>query len=124
MAAVVSAPLDVLIVDDERDVVAMAELALTRLGKMRVVSAGSLAEARAALAASRPNIILADRGLPDGDGALWLEELRAKPDFESVVLFLFSANPKAGTSLPRLNKPFDPLTLAQELKDAWNSSQR
>jgi DNA-binding NarL/FixJ family response regulator len=48
--------------------------------------AGTIAEARAQLDALRPDLVILDLGLPDGDGITLLEELRDRPDPPHVLL--------------------------------------
>ena len=73
-----------LVIDDDRDTrELLAEL--VRAEGYAVRAAGSLAEARAALALEPPTVILADLVLPDGSGIAFMQELDsdARP---SVVL--------------------------------------
>ena len=65
----------ILVVDDEGDVQAVLARALERDGH-RVVTAGSLREAREALASGIELLVL-DLGLPDGSGLELCRELRA-----------------------------------------------
>lgn len=62
----------VLIVEDEPD---LREAIAAYLNAENIVarSAGSLAEASAACEADTFDILILDLGLPDGDGAQWLE---------------------------------------------------
>jgi DNA-binding NtrC family response regulator len=66
-----------LAVDDEP----AARYALTRAfqADFRVVEAATLAEARVRCATDRPDVILLDYSLPDGDGLTFLKELEAGP---------------------------------------------
>ena len=75
----------ILVVDDDRLIrTALAE----RLGRRGydVVAAGSLAEARAAIATSSPDIALLDIRLPDGVGTDLLRELVAETDAACVMM--------------------------------------
>ena len=72
------APPLALVVDDDRGFA----LGLTRLVAaegFEVVSAHTLAEARAQMALRAPDIVLADLRLPDGSGADLLEGLEGRP---------------------------------------------
>ena len=48
--------------------------------------AGTLAEARRLAADLRPDLVLLDSELPDGDGPAFVEELRSLPDSPEVVV--------------------------------------
>ncbi len=67
-------PSRVLVVDDEPNIVRTLGRALELEG-YEVEGSGSLAEARAAFAARRPDLVVLDVRLPDGSGLDWLEEL-------------------------------------------------
>jgi len=70
----------VLLVDDDRSFSSLAQAALAREG-LPVRLARSLHEARAALEAEAPDVVVLDRRLPDGDGLDFLGVLRAQlPD--------------------------------------------
>src|SRR4051812_31229807 len=65
----------ILVVDDHADTAAM----LARLFRKRghaVHTAGNCAQARATAAAAQPELVVSDVGLPDGDGAHLLAELK------------------------------------------------
>ncbi len=70
----------VLLVDDDRSFSSLAQAALAREG-LPVRLARSLHEARKALEAEAPDVVVLDRRLPDGDGLDFLGVLRAQlPD--------------------------------------------
>ena len=63
--------------------------------------AGTLAEARRLAADLRPDLVLLDSELPDGDGPAFVEELRSLPDSpEVVVLCGRGRRPRERLSLP------------------------
>jgi DNA-binding NarL/FixJ family response regulator len=76
----------VLIVDDHEAFRASARALLEAEGFDVVGEAADGAEAVAAVAALRPEIILLDIQLPDLDGIIVAEQLAAAPDAPAVVL--------------------------------------
>lgn len=59
-------------------------------GKMRVVLAGTLASARAALASGEVELILLDNNLPDGVGANFALELASDPRHRRTPVIMVS----------------------------------
>jgi two-component system, NtrC family, response regulator AtoC len=76
----------VLLVDDDRSFSSLAQAALAREG-LPVRLARSLHEARKALEAEAPDVVVLDRRLPDGDGLDFLGVLRAQlPDVPVLMV--------------------------------------
>ena len=75
----------VLLVDDDRGFSTLAQAALQREG-YRVTLARSLHEARAALEAGEPELVLLDRRLPDGDGLAFLPEVKKRCPTSLIVM--------------------------------------
>src|SRR5262245_40581732 len=81
----------VLVVEDCADTRKLIERALGSQFSLR--SCEGLAEARAALAESMPDLVILDIGLPDGDGMTLCSELRSDETTRGVpVIFLSSRN--------------------------------
>ena len=76
----------VLIVDDHEDFRASARALIDQEGFEVIGEAADVAEALAAVAALRPNIVLLDVQLPDGDGFSAAERLAMLPDPPKIVL--------------------------------------
>ena len=69
-------PCRILLVEDHADTRKVFTALLERSG-YQVTAAGSCAEARQLANGTRYNILIADMGLPDGDGCLLLREIAA-----------------------------------------------
>ncbi|MDO5378880.1 MAG: response regulator transcription factor [Clostridia bacterium] len=76
----------ILLVDDEADLLALLRESLSGAGYRHLTVAASAAEARAAFALERPDFIVLDINLPDGDGFSLFQAFREKADVP--VLFL------------------------------------
>jgi DNA-binding NtrC family response regulator len=74
-----------LIVDDDRDFAGSLEILVRREG-FDTRTAGSLAETRKAISADRPDVILLDMSLPDGDGLEFVRNEGASTGAEIVVI--------------------------------------
>ncbi|MBL8752940.1 MAG: response regulator transcription factor [Planctomycetes bacterium] len=74
----------ILVVEDELSIQRGLQDQLEREG-YRVAVAGSVAQALVALAA-RPDLVVLDRRLPDGDGLQVLQDLRARGDRTAVIV--------------------------------------
>jgi DNA-binding NarL/FixJ family response regulator len=87
----VESPLAVLVVDDHVVFGQLVERALTHEPDLACVGiASSVAQARQMCAATRPDVVLMDVRLPDGDGIETAAELvRADPDLRVVILSAF-----------------------------------
>lgn len=75
----------VLVVEDDHAIRHFVRHSLESDG-LRVVEAGNLAEAREQLRAERPELLILDLGLPDGDGIDLIRELRQWSEMPVLVL--------------------------------------
>jgi CheY-like chemotaxis protein len=82
----------VLVVDDDAGFRDLATRVLTGWGQVVVGEAGSVAEALARATELRPDTVLLDIGLPDGDGFALTELLVAMPWDVRVVLISSDAD--------------------------------
>lgn len=83
--------LRVLIVDDDPSVLQPFAAAVEAADDMRVVGqAATLAAGRHLLHNTRPDVLLVDLGLPDGDGTVLIAEAaQSLPDCEAMVVTVF-----------------------------------
>ncbi|WP_416444556.1 response regulator [Leucobacter sp. HNU] len=111
-------PIRTLVVDDDFRVAGLhRDIVAERPGFLALEPARSLAEARAAIRAHRPDLLLVDVYLPDGDG---IDLVRAA----GCDAFVISAAGDAPTlrralragALACLLKPFEPRVLAERLE--------
>jgi CheY-like chemotaxis protein len=114
----------VLIVDDDPDVRRIAHLCLEDLGGMTVIEASSADDGVDCAAAHHPDVILLDIMMPRVDGLAALQALQSNPATSRIpVIFLTARSGEDRETLLRstgarglLTKPFDPTTLATELR--------
>lgn len=103
----------VLVVDDDPLISRLLEARLTTPGR-RVTSMASLAAARSFLAQSRPDVILLDLFLPDGDGRTLITEIRQSEHGAGTPVIVISGagNPAIAAEVTALgadgfiSKPF------------------
>lgn len=117
----------ILLVDDEADIRQVARLALEAVGGFHVDECASGLAAPAAVAQHAPQLVLMDVMMPGQDGPQTLKALRATPGLPPVPVVFMTAKVQpqevaAFRSLGALDviaKPFDPMTLAQTVRQIW-----
>jgi two-component system, OmpR family, response regulator len=118
----------VLYVEDEPDIQAVARLALEQLGGFDVAVCSSGKEAVERIQQFSPDIVLLDVMMPGMDGPTTLRALRAAAEGRDVpVVFMTAkAQPQEIAHYKRLGaidvipKPFDPMTLADQVRSIWD----
>jgi two-component system, OmpR family, response regulator len=119
----------ILHIEDEADIQEVARIALEEVGNFTVTVAGSGKEGLAAARKVNPDVILLDVMMPGMDGPTTLKELRAIPATAAIPVIFMTANAQtheverylALGALGVITKPFDPMTLAQEISALLNS---
>ena len=134
----------VLVVDDDNDIRTITGLSLSEVGGMEVVEAADGRSAVEAALQERPDMILLDVMMPDMDGVQTLAALRSHVSLSRIPVVFLTAK-ALQSEIERLLtfnvaavfvKPFDPLTLADRLREvarrvrlaqtpsgAWESSR-
>ena len=115
----------VLLVDDEADIRRIGQFSLTAVGKLQVLTASNGAEALEIAARETPDAILLDVMMPGMDGPTALLRLRDSEVTRHIpVIFMTAKVQRAEVerylllgALGVINKPFDPMGLAQTIRD-------
>jgi CheY-like chemotaxis protein len=116
----------ILIIDDEEDIREVAALSLETVAGWNVISANSGAQGLARAIEHQPDAILLDVMMPGMDGPTTVRELRKNPVTASIPILLLTAKVQASDQRrfadlgvqAILFKPFDPLTLSQQIATA------
>jgi two-component system, OmpR family, response regulator len=118
-------PIQILYVEDERDIQTIARLALEQIGgfKVRICSSGR--EALLELDTFIPDIVLLDVMMPDMDGLETYEAMKAVPALAEIPVVFMTARVQAQEVKQYLErgavgviaKPFSPMTLADQVKE-------
>jgi CheY-like chemotaxis protein len=113
----------ILIIDDEDDIREVAALSLESVAGWHVSTASSGADGIRAAQTERFDAILMDVMMPAMDGPTTFREMQRSPDIANIPVVLLTAKVQgldqrrfAGLGVAGvLFKPFDPLTLAEQM---------
>jgi len=117
----------ILYVEDEADIRAVAQLALESVGGFTVKTCSSGEEALREAEAFAPELILLDVMMPGMDGPSTLRALRDLPVLSEVPVAFMTAKVqpaeieyfKSLGAREVIAKPFDPMTLADQVRAIW-----
>ena len=117
----------ILYVEDDPDIQAIAMMVLETIHGFVMEACSSGAEALQKAVAFKPDLILLDVMMPGMDGPETLKRLRAFPEMVAVPVVFMTAKVQPQEVQGYLNlgalgviaKPFDPMTLAQQLVSIW-----
>ena len=104
--------MDLLIVDDEASLRDFMTIVFEEDG-WKVETAGSLADARAALQKNEPDLLLCDLMLPDGSGLDLLRDVKAQNPTVAVIMITAHTSTKSAVEALKngafdyIAKPFD-----------------
>lgn len=121
----------VLYVEDEKDIQEVAKLALEMVGGYQVKVCSSGEQALAEAEAFAPQMILLDVMMPSMDGPTTLKALQQIASLAEVPKAFMTAKvmPSEVEQLLALGavgviaKPFDPMTLSEEVKAMWQKGR-
>lgn len=121
----------ILYVEDDPDVQTIARLALELTAGFTVKLCSSGDEAVREAAAFAPDLILIDMMMPGMDGLATLAALQAQPELAGVPMAFMTAKVQpaeiayytARGARAVIAKPFNPMLLAQQVRDIWLAAQ-
>ena len=118
----------ILYVEDEPDIQAVARIALESVGGFELEVCSSGPEALLKVAGFNPDLLLLDVMMPEMDGVSTLREIRKLPTYAQTPAMFMTAKvqPQEVEQLLKqgaidvIPKPFDPMTLAENIKSLWH----
>lgn len=114
---------NILIIDDEEDVKAIAKMGLEMAADWQVITASSGIEGLNLAAIEQPEVILLDLMMPNWDGKETLKQLKANQNTAHIPVILMTAKTQSAIApdLKALDlvgiiiKPFRPLQLSAQI---------
>lgn len=119
----------ILYVEDDADIRAVAELALETVGGFSVKSCSSGQEALLEGPDFAPELILLDVMMPGMDGPSTFHAMQQIPALQGKPVVFMTAKVQTEEiafyrklgAVEVIPKPFDPMTLADQIRDIWTS---
>ena len=121
----------ILMVEDEPDIQTVAKLALEAVGGFNVEICSCGQEALDKAVGVNPDLILLDVMMPGMDGPTTLQELKKIPELSDTPVIFMTAKVQPQEvqqykdlgALDVIAKPFDPMSLADNVRSIWEQSQ-
>ncbi|WP_404360312.1 response regulator [Methylotuvimicrobium sp. KM1] len=122
----------ILYVEDEPDIQTVAKLALEMVGGFTVKTCSSGEEALAEAADFMPDLILLDVMMPGMDGPTTFNRLREQPIIAEIPIIFMTAKIQPSEiadyrslgAIDVIAKPFDPMTLADQIRIIWEKREQ
>jgi len=121
----------ILLVEDEPDIRTIVSVALGDIGGFEIEVCNSGHEVLEVIQACQPDLLILDVMMPVMDGPTTLQEIRKIAAFKELPVIFMTAKVQAHEVneylalgvLGVISKPFDPVTLPQEIREIWNSPE-
>lgn len=121
----------VMLVEDDPDIAMLAQIAIEEFGGLSFVHHASGKDAVDEVAANPPDLVVLDYRMPGMNGEEVMAAMRQTPSGADLPIVFMTASlmPQHVDRLRQLGaldvlpKPFDPLTLADQLKAVWARAQ-
>ena len=122
----------IVLVEDDDDIATLATMALQDIGGFEVTRFSSGEEALAGIDKADPEILILDFSMPGMTGGELLQLLKARPETADVPAIFMTASvmPSHVSELRKLGaidvfkKPFDPMTLSDQVRAALAKAAR
>ncbi len=119
----------ILYVEDEEDIQAVAKIALEAVGNFSVNMCSSGQEALGVIPEYNPDLILLDVMMPGMDGPTTYQAIRQLDGYEKTPIIFMTAKVmesdrehyKSLGAIGVIAKPFDPMTLSDQIKEIWGN---
>lgn len=121
----------ILYAEDDNDIQQIALLALETLGGFTIKTCNDGTEAVTAIENFAPQLLLLDVMMPNMDGPKALAKIRQIEAFKNTPAIFMTAKVQpeevekyiAMGAIGVIAKPFDPMTLADQIRDMWATSE-
>ena len=121
----------IIYIDDQMDILLVAEYALTKIGKYDVLMCESGEQALAEIEDYNPDLILLDVMMPELSGPETLAKIREKTLFKTTPAIFVTASISSSEVadlmscdtgvLDVITKPYDPTTVSASIQSIWDS---
>lgn len=114
-------------VDDDADILQITKFALEEIGGLKVTAFEGPRAALEGMAAAQPDLILMDVMMPEMDGPTALKQFKRQEGVSHIPVVFMTARVQphelrdymALGAAGVISKPYDPVTLTQQLVDIW-----
>lgn len=114
-------------VDDDADILQITKFALEEIGNLRVTAFEGPRAALEGMAGAMPDLILMDVMMPEMDGPTAFKALSRLPEVSHIPVVFMTARVQphelrdylALGASGVISKPYDPVTLPQQLVEIW-----
>lgn len=121
----------ILYIEDEPDIQAVAQIALESVGGFNLEVCSSGKEALDKATDFKPDLLLLDVMMPGMDGPSTLAELKKLPGLSDTPAIFMTAKVQPQEieqllsygAIDVIAKPFDPMTLAETIRNIWDKHQ-
>ena len=123
---------DILYIDDDRDILTITQFALEKIGGFHVETCNSGGKGLAAAEAMHPDLIMLDVMMPDVDGPSLLRSIQNNRQLCGTPVVFMTARMRPAEidryaalgAVGIIPKPFNPVTLSDDIRNIWQTYQR
>jgi two-component system OmpR family response regulator len=120
----------VLYIDDEQDILDVAQMCLETVGDLKVTCSTNSNDALETVREVMPDLIMLDVMMPETSGPTILSELRKHPEFDDIPVIFLTARASDDDiasyvslgAVSVISKPFDPMEISNLVLSAWDKA--